>query len=173
MKPRCSLARGFHLFKKEGGYPLPVNSVILNTSIESAYLGAKKSVKIDWKSGRVLAKKALHERTGCNAFLATLYVCRSGCVPPFWNNHRPFKNMAMCSIAIGFRFENGQKCDIRSRVDLPVTQRGVVWTRIIGGPFKPLFLTKNSPHFQSFLIDFLAPGYALLDDCAQKHTADR
>ena len=97
-------------------------------------------------------------------FFGTIYVSRSGRVTLFWNNHRPFKNTVMCSIAIGFRFENGQKCDIRSRVDLPVTQRGVVWTRIIGGPFKPLFLTKNRPHFQSFLIDFLAPGYALSFD---------
>ena len=97
-------------------------------------------------------------------FFGQIYVSRSGRVTLFWNNHRPFKNTAMCSIAIGFRFENGQKCDIRSRVDLPVTQRGVVWTRIIGGPFKPLFLTKNRPHFQSFLIDFLAPGYALSFD---------
>ena len=69
MKPRCSLARGFHLFLKEGGYPLPVNSVILNTSNESAYPGAKKSIKNDRKCGRVCFKKARHERTGCLAFL--------------------------------------------------------------------------------------------------------
>ena len=97
-------------------------------------------------------------------FFETIYVNRSGHLMLFWNIHKPFKNMVMGSIAIGFRFETDQKCDIRSRVDLPVTQRGVVWTRIIGGPFKPLFLAKNGPHFQSFLIDFLAPGYALSFD---------
>ena len=58
MKPRCSLARGFHIFLKEGGYPLPVNSVILNTSIESAYPGAKKSIKNDWKCGPFFERKS-------------------------------------------------------------------------------------------------------------------
>ena len=69
MKRRSTLERGFHHFVKEGGYPLPVNSVILNTSNESAYPGAKKSIKNDRKCGRVCFKKAGHERTGCPAFL--------------------------------------------------------------------------------------------------------
>ena len=45
-------SKGISSFFKRGGYPLPVNSVILNTSIESAYPGAKKSIKNDWKCGR-------------------------------------------------------------------------------------------------------------------------
>ena len=62
MKRRSTLARGFHHFVKEGGYPLPVNSVILNTSNQSAFPGAKKSIKNDRKSGREFETKALHER---------------------------------------------------------------------------------------------------------------
>ena len=58
MKRRSTLARGFHHFVKEGGYPLPVNSVILNTSNESAYPGAKKSIKNDWKSVTFLERKS-------------------------------------------------------------------------------------------------------------------
>ena len=48
--------------------------------------------------------------------------------------------------------------------NLPVTQRGVVSQSNYHCPFKPPFLSKNRPHFQSFLIDFLAPGYALSFD---------
>ncbi len=59
MKRRSTLARGFHHFVKEGGgYPLPVNSVILNTSNESAYPGAKKSIKNDWKSVTFFERKS-------------------------------------------------------------------------------------------------------------------
>ena len=62
MKRRSTLASGFHHFVKEGGYPLPVNSVFLNTSNESAYPGAKKSIKIDWKCRLFLKRKDGFER---------------------------------------------------------------------------------------------------------------
>ena len=110
-------SKGISSFFKRGGYPLPVNSVILNTSIESAYPGAKKSIKNDWKCGRFCIKKAWHERTGCHAFLIQSTWVDQDVSRFFETITKHFsihKNRVMVSIAIGFGFETDQKCDIWS-----------------------------------------------------------